>query len=297
MMLDLMPMGLLIHTRQGIIFGNQEAARLLQVPQSEVVGKHFLDFLTTHAEEAAQQMEEAFDGRISVEPTEAEVRTAAGATRTIKLIAGALPWEGNPVVQLLLQDITDLKMIQQRLHLLAVTDELTGAFNRRHAFQMGHALFREVEAAPTGIALAVLDVDHFKRVNDTYGHTAGDAALKALTQSVQEFIAAEAAHKMTFARVGGEEFMILFTATEPEAVVEVCEQIRREIEKRLVLSTAGSFKITVSIGVAVQNQTDSSFDTLYSSADRALYEAKSAGRNRVCRHDAGPQPRGRSTAT
>src|ERR1700704_2085347 len=59
-MLDLMPMGLLIHTRQGIIFGNQEAARLLQVPQNEVVGKHFLDFLTTHAEEAERQMEDAF---------------------------------------------------------------------------------------------------------------------------------------------------------------------------------------------------------------------------------------------
>lgn len=74
-----------------------------------------------------------------MEPTEAEVRTATGEVRTIKLIAGALPWEGNPVVQLLLQDITDLKMIQDRLHRLAVTDELTGAFNRRYAFQLGHA--------------------------------------------------------------------------------------------------------------------------------------------------------------
>lgn len=287
MMLDLMPMGLLIHTRQGILFGNQEAARLLHVPQDEVVGKHFLDFLSTCAEEAAQQMEEAFHGRISVEPTEAEVRTAAGEVRTIKLIAGALPWEGNPVVQLLLQDITDLKMIQDRLHLLAVTDELTGAFNRRHAFNMGNALFREGEAS-TEIALAVLDVDHFKRVNDTYGHTAGDAALKVLTQSIQELIAAEAAHEMTFARVGGEEFMILFAGMEPEAVVETCERVRREIEKRPVLSTAGSFKITVSIGVAVRTQRDSSFDTLYSNADSALYEAKAAGRNRVHRDQTKP---------
>ena len=291
MMLDLMPMGLLIHTRQGIIFGNQEAARLLQVPQNEVVGKHFLDFLTTHAEDAAQQMEEAFDGRISVEPTEAEVKTATGETRTIKLIAGALPWEGNPVVQLLLQDITDLKMIQHKLHLLAVTDELTGAFNRRHAFSLGHALFREGQAAASKVSVAVLDVDHFKRVNDTYGHAAGDAALKALTQSIQTLIAAESAHEMTFARVGGEEFMILFTAMEPAAVVEMCEQIRRDIEQRPVLSTAGSFKITVSIGVAAQGQTEGSFDTLYSNADRALYEAKSAGRNRVCRDEAKPQPR------
>ncbi|WP_105441312.1 sensor domain-containing diguanylate cyclase [Neorhizobium sp. T25_13] len=297
MMLDLMPMGLLIHTRQGIIFGNQEAARLLHVPQNEVVGKHFLDFLSTCADEAAQQMEEAFHGRISVEPTEAEIRIATGEVRTIKLIAGALPWEGNPVVQLLLQDITDLKLIQHRLHLLAVTDELTGAFNRRHAFNIGHALFKEGVTASSKVALAVLDVDHFKRVNDTYGHAAGDAALKALTQSIQALIAAEAANRMTFARVGGEEFTILFRAMAPEAVFEMCEQIRRHIEQRPVLSTAGTFKITVSIGMAVQTQTDGSFDTLYSNADRALYEAKSTGRNRVCRDGAKPHSPRALTAT
>ncbi|WP_158693557.1 sensor domain-containing diguanylate cyclase [Neorhizobium alkalisoli] len=296
-MLDLMPMGLLIHTRQGIIFGNQEAARLLQVPQEEVVGKHFLDFLTTHAEEAAKQMEEAFDGRISVEPTEAEVRTATGQARTIKLIAGALPWEGNPVVQLLLQDITDLKSIQDRLHFLAVTDELTGAFNRRHAFTIGHALFNGPEAAAGKVALAVLDVDHFKRVNDTYGHSAGDAALKTLTQSIQEIIAAETACEMTFARVGGEEFMLLFAATEPDRVFEICERVRREIEQRPVLSMAGTFRITVSIGVALKNEKDNSFDVLFSNADKALYAAKSAGRNRVCRDEPKSQSRRGLTAT
>ncbi|PDS77627.1 sensor domain-containing diguanylate cyclase [Rhizobium sp. L43] len=295
MMLDLMPMGLLIHTRQGIIFGNQEAARLLQVPQNEVVGKHFLDFLSTHAEEAAKQMEEAFDGRIGAEPTEAEVRTATGQARTIKLIAGALPWEGNPVVQLLLQDITDLRAIQDRLHLLAVTDELTGAFNRRHAFNIGHALFRGEKAVAGKAAVAILDVDHFKRVNETYGHSAGDAALKTLTQSIQAIIAADTSREMTFARVGGEEFMILFPTMKPEAVFEVCEQIRREIEQKPILSAAGTFRITVSVGVALQQEADGSFDVLYSNADKALYQAKSSGRNRVCGLDSEPASRRGST--
>ncbi|WP_210167013.1 sensor domain-containing diguanylate cyclase [Rhizobium acidisoli] len=289
-MLDLMPMGFLIHTKQGIIFGNQEAARLLQVRQNEVVGRHFLDFLATHVEEAAKQMEEAFHGRISVEPTEAEVRTNGGPTRTIKLIAGALPWEGNPVVQLLLQDITDLKTIQDRLHLLAVTDELTGAFNRRHAFTIGHRLFDARNAASPRLALAVLDVDHFKRVNDTYGHSAGDAALKMLTQSIQAVIEADPSLNATLARVGGEEFMILLPGMAPEAVHETCEQIRLEIERRHVLSTAGTFQITVSIGVAWRNEMDSSFDILYSKADSALYEAKAVGRNRVCFDDSSQSP-------
>jgi len=169
-----------------------------------------------------------------VEPTEAEVRTATGQARTIRLIAGALPWEGNPVIQL-------LKAIQDRLHLLAVTDELTGAFNRRHAFTIGHGLFNTQQDASSHIALAVLDVDHFKRVNDTYGHSAGDAALKMLTQSVQEIISADGSVDVIFARVGGEEFMVLFPALEPEAVFETCEEIRREIQRRPVLSAAGTF--------------------------------------------------------
>ena len=140
MMLDLMPMGLLIHTQQGIIFANQEASRLLQIPQDKIIGKHFLDFLQTQFNEAAGQMEAAFQGNIGANSTEADIRTAEGAIRTIKLIAGALPWDGNPVVQLLLQDITDLKAIQDALHRLTITDELTGAYNRRYVFSRGNML-------------------------------------------------------------------------------------------------------------------------------------------------------------
>jgi diguanylate cyclase (GGDEF)-like protein len=230
-------------------------------------------------------MEDAFDGLIGVKPTEAEVSPATGETRTIKLIAGALPWEGNPVVQLLLQDITDLKTIQHRLHRLSVTDELTGAFNRRHAFTIGRTLFDKEKVSHSGIAVAILDVDHFKRVNDTYGHSAGDAALKALTRSIQDTVAAVASREITFARVGGEEFMILFPGMEPEAVFSMCEHIRHEIEQRPVLSAAGTFQITASIGVTLQTETDNSFDAVYSNADTALYQAKSAGRNRVCWHE------------
>jgi diguanylate cyclase (GGDEF)-like protein len=111
-----------------------------------------------------------------------------------------------------------------------------------------------------------------------------------LTQSVQEIISADASRDMTIARVGGEEFMLLFPAMEPEAVFEKCEEIRREIARRPVLSPAGTFGITVSIGVALRKETDISFDSLYSSADKALYEAKSSGRNRVCRDESGPLP-------
>jgi len=285
MMLDFMPMGLLIHTRQGIIFGNQEASRLLQVPQDQVVGRHFLDFIQTQIDEAAQQMEEAFEGRICENSTEADIRTAEGAVRTIKLIAGALPWDGNPVVQLLLQDITDLKTIQNELHRLTITDELTGAFNRRHAFAVANTLFHSTHPKSHALAVAVLDIDHFKRVNDTHGHAAGDTALRTLSQTVRELIAEPGLNGATFARVGGEEFILLLPDMEIDAVIAACERVRSSVEQQPIVTASGVFHATVSIGVALRHPTDSSFDTMFSNADRALYQAKESGRNRVCLDD------------
>ena len=295
MMLDLMPMGLLIHTRQGIIFGNQEASRLLQVPQDQVVGRHFLDFLQTQIDEAAQQMEEAFEGRICENSTEADIRTAEGMVRTIKLIAGALPWDGNPVVQLLLQDITDLKTVQNALHRLTITDELTGAFNRRHAFTVANTLFPQPN--PHALAVAVLDVDHFKRVNDTYGHAAGDIALRTLSQTVRELISTQQLDGATFARIGGEEFILLLPNMESDAVIAACERVRRCVEQQPIVTASGVFHTTVSIGVALRRPTDSSFDTMFSSADRALYRAKAGGRNRVCVDEESMEQQQRLTAT
>ncbi|MBA5803930.1 GGDEF domain-containing protein [Rhizobium changzhiense] len=297
MMLDLMPMGLLIHTRQGIIFGNQEASRLLQVPQDQVVGRHFLDFLQTQVDEAAQQMEEAFEGQISEISTEADIRTAEGAVRTIKLIAGALPWDGNPVVQLLLQDITDLKTIQNALHRLTITDELTGAFNRRHAFSVANRFFNSTHPSPHALAVAVLDIDHFKRVNDTYGHAAGDIALKTLSQTVRELISTPQLDGATFARVGGEEFLLLLPDMESDAVIAACEHVRCAVEQQPIVTACGVFHATVSIGVALRRPTDGSFDSMFSNADRALYRAKESGRNRVCIDEESPGSPQRLTAT
>jgi len=282
MMLDLMPMGLLIHTQQGIIFANQEASRLLQIPQDKIIGKHFLDFLQTQFNEAAGQMEAAFQGNIGANSTEADIRTAEGAIRTIKLIAGALPWDGNPVVQLLLQDVTDLKAIQDALHRLTITDELTGAYNRRYVFSRGNMLVQSTRSEYRALSVAVLDIDHFKRVNDTYGHAAGDTALRTFSQTVQGLVASNQLGAATFARVGGEEFVLVLPDMELEEAMAACECARRAVEQTPIVSASGKFDITVSIGVAERRFGDESFDLIFSNADRGLYRAKAEGRNRIC---------------
>lgn len=277
MMLDVMPMGLLIHTMQGIIYANQEAMRLLKVSNAEIIGRHFLDFLQTKAVEANAQMAGAFNGQLDLKTTEVEIKANDGVVRTIKLIAGALPWDGTPVVELLLQDVTDLKEVQETLRRLAVTDELTGAFNRRYAFGRARELFAGGDEHWRLLTVAVLDIDYFKRVNDTYGHASGDAALRTLSETVK----ALGGDDFTFARIGGEEFMVLFPRMDVEVAKAFCEHIRHHVESTPVASPAGVFNITVSIGIAARGPADKSFDDIFSRADKALYRAKEDGRNRV----------------
>jgi diguanylate cyclase (GGDEF)-like protein/PAS domain S-box-containing protein len=289
MMLDLMPMGLLIHTQQGIIFGNQEACHLLGIAKDQLVGRHFLDFLRSHVEEAELQMEMAFSGSIGAVPTEAELATGDGTVRIIKLIAGSLPWDGNPVVQLLLQDITDLKQIQNALHRLTITDELTGAFNRRHCLSVAKSLLMNACEHDLPFSLALLDIDHFKRVNDTHGHAAGDTALRSLARTVEDLISTGQLREAIFARVGGEEFAVLLPGLTHVEAVAACERLRRAVETCPILASTATFQITVSIGVADLEGRDVSIDNLLSEADDALYQAKAEGRNRVCSSSKGLQ--------
>lgn len=278
-MMDVMPMGLLIHTEQGALFANREAARVLGAQQTDMVGRHFLDFLESDIEEAREQIDAAFAGASDVKTSEATVKAADGSLRTIRIIAGALPWQGTPVIQLLLQDITDLKLIQQKLERLSYTDELTGLFNRRHVLSVADAWMAD---RATPLAVALLDLDRFKKVNDRHGHAGGDLALQELAKTVLNVIDEHRRADAVFARVGGEEFMLLMRHVDVFGAFEFAERIRRAVEAATVVGPAGAFRITTSFGVASRRPDHSSFEDLVSEADAALYEAKAAGRNRVC---------------
>lgn len=277
-MMDVMPMGLLIHTQQGALFANREAARVLGANQPDIVGRHFLDFLETSVEEARDQIDAAFAGICDVKTSEATVKAADGSIRTVRIIAGALPWEGTPVIQLLLQDITDLKLIQQKLEKLSFTDELTGLFNRRHALSIANGWMAD-RSVP--FAVALLDLDRFKKVNDRHGHAGGDLALQSLARTMLECIA-EQKSEIVFARVGGEEFLLLMRDVDIACALEFAELARKAIESRKIPGPSGTFAITASFGLSFRRADHASFEELLSEADTALYEAKSSGRNRVC---------------
>ncbi len=159
---------------------------------------------------------------------------------------------------------------------LAIHDELTQVYNRRHVFTI---LQREKSLADRGMAsfaVCMLDLDHFKQVNDTYGHMAGDAVLKTTAQAIQKNIRAAD----YLARYGGEEFILVLTYPDVEDGLKCAERICRFCAEQRFAGLPDAFRITISGGVTAYRPSES-VDDLVKRADEALYYAKGNGRNRI----------------
>lgn len=162
---------------------------------------------------------------------------------------------------------------QQALHKQAITDELTGLFNRNHLnMVLSQEIARERRYGKR-FGLLVIDIDHFKKINDTFGHTTGDDVLSMVAKVLAESIR----RNDTLVRWGGEEFVLIAINVDDKTLFDLAEKLRYQIEK----NTYGSVdKVTISIG-ATLFRTDDTKDDLLSRADQALYEAKGQGRNRT----------------
>ncbi|MGJ8689081.1 MAG: sensor domain-containing diguanylate cyclase [Gammaproteobacteria bacterium] len=177
----------------------------------------------------------------------------------------------------LARDITETEKLKAHLSKMAMTDELTGLYNRR-AFML--SLEKELAASKRNkkdLAVLTLDIDYFKKVNDTYGHHTGDLALKYFAKIASETIRGED----TLGRIGGEEFAILLPNANREAACCLAERMRRTIAQSSFIHDKHTIAFTVSIGISTFDDIDTNPTTLLNNADIALYNAKGAGRNRV----------------
>ena len=166
-----------------------------------------------------------------------------------------------------------------QMEVMATRDGLTGCWNRSTTDALlAHALQR-AQRAGEPVAFALLDLDHFKQVNDRHGHRTGDAVLRAFADAVRRRLRASD----VFGRTGGEEFGLVLPATDAAGARWLVEAVRREVEALALTDDKGApVQITVSAGLAVADaQSSLSGDWLYGQADQSLYEAKRAGRNRV----------------
>jgi len=170
-----------------------------------------------------------------------------------------------------------LQAANAELAWMASTDSLTGANNRRHFLDEIEQELGRAKRNGLPVSLLALDIDHFKAVNDEYGHQAGDAVLMAFVEVIRETLRPYD----VLGRVGGEEFMVLLPDTSHEAAAVLAERIRSRVESMIMPFDGTTLSVTVSIGVAEFGVDGDSQDAVFKAADTRLYQAKHEGRNRV----------------
>ncbi|MGB5354465.1 MAG: GGDEF domain-containing protein [Woeseia sp.] len=159
----------------------------------------------------------------------------------------------------------------------ALTDPLTGLFNRRHVFACIDKELKHYDRYKTVFSIILIDADHFKQVNDNYGHCTGDATLRLIARVCRDAVRGTD----VVGRFGGEEFIILLPHTTTTEAAVVAERIRRDMGTVSNELLDGAVLVTLSLGVAEVGPGRNDFNSLLAAADKALYEAKNAGRNRV----------------
>lgn len=202
-----------------------------------------------------------------------------------------VPWagfDGMPALIGLATDITELHQLQEELQRQTRTDSLTGIANRRSFFEHAESEFARSRRHGLPLSLIAIDIDHFKRINDRYGHPVGDRVLRDFAGCAAHALREED----VCARTGGEEFCILLPETDLKAAIAIAERIRLATAACHPCPEHPELAITASFGVAELEERTPSFDILFSRADHALYTAKQQGRNRCCHQhtDGSPPP-------
>jgi len=170
-----------------------------------------------------------------------------------------------------------MSRLNRDLRRLASEDALTGLPNRRTAYRQAELLTNLAARSGRALSIAVLDIDHFKSVNDNFGHPAGDGVLRTVAGKLK----AELRGCDVAARMGGEEFILILPDSDEAAAHAACERIRLAIAETVTQSESHAIRVTVSVGIATSRGQACGFETLYQRADKALYDAKAEGRDRV----------------
>ena len=290
--LDTLPVGVWIMDRAGrITMGNPAGQRIwagARYVGPEQFGEYKGWWLSTGEPIAAEEWAAARairNGEISLDE-EIAIECFDGMRKIILNSAIPLRGEDGSVNGAIIvnQDITARKEIEKELEAtlarersLARTDDLTAAFNRRHFFDLARHELAIARRYHQALSLILFDVDHFKRINDTAGHDAGDEVLRGVARIVREHLR----EADVFARYGGEEFILLLPRTPASEALVVAERIRKAIADNATATSQGVAVVTISSGVAELLSGEDSLDLLIRRADRAMYLAKQQGRNRT----------------
>ena len=190
--------------------------------------------------------------------------------------------QASRLVQLnaaLQEEIEQKKLLAEELKAIATIDSLTGVYTRRQLLEFGENELKRFHRTGYSLCVLMLDIDHFKSINDAHGHLVGDRALKHFTEICKHSIRTTD----ILGRVGGEEFVLIMPDTNVDDALEVAERVRKNIANSVFCMDELCFdiKMSISAGLHVVTKEDLLFEQAMSKADKALYEAKGGGRNRV----------------
>lgn len=280
----------------GNIFWSDETYRILGYEPDKQAANYDSFFQAIHIDDRAQVtshintalQDGGFDIEFRIVLPDERVRVVHGIGEVIFFgadmqpkIVGAIrditPPEPKELIGVI-QDITEQKELQWKLEKEARTDPLTGCANRRHFLELaGHEMAR-ARRYKEDLSLLMLDLDHFKAINDQHGHPVGDLVLQRLVQVCQATLRAEDA----VGRLGGEEFAILLPETDSKKALEVAERLCRAVAATEVRRNGiNPLHFTTSIGATTLKPEDNDIGAVFDRADKALYRAKDGGRNRV----------------
>lgn len=281
---DNIDQGISLYDRNLRLIGwNDRYRELFELPSSVVhKGARFEDVIrynAGHGEYPGEQPEDAVRNRVrrAREPVVHRYDHVRPGGTVIEVRGGPMP-DGGFIASY--TDVTERRRLEDELRRLATTDPLTGAHNRRHFLDRTQREAARCRRYDHDLCIVMLDADHFKAINDTHGHAAGDRVLRTLAKVCM----AQLRETDVFGRFGGEEFIAALPETPLEVAVDAAERLRGVLEATpipLPDGTAGEIYVTVSIGVSAFIADDTDIQQAINRADEALYAAKEAGRNRV----------------
>lgn len=278
--LDCLPMPVFFKDRAGIYRGcNAAFAAMLGHQPADLIGRSVHDLSPPDLAHVYAEADEALMQAGTEQRYEAQVELATGERRDVIFYKCVLRDPSGAVAGLIgtVLDITERKEMEQQLAELARQDALTGLLNRRAILDHLASLHADRRSRNRPVCLMMCDVDHFKAINDRWGHAAGDEVLRQVAHSLRQNLR----DGDVVGRIGGEEFLVVLDSTELEPAREVAERLRQVVAGLALSWQDTALPVTLSIGVAQSPRAVEDWSDLMSWADEALYAAKRAGRDRV----------------
>lgn len=271
--------GIGIIDRKKVLYVNNCMCDILGLSEKDIVGKPLAEFIPkNYAPQLMSKIQKQLDGKSQKKIYESLLLHSSGKTIPVEIITKPIRQDDSNNILVIVRDITERKLSEAKLQHLAITDDLTGCFNRRHFFSLAQKEIERTRRFHLEMSIILLDLDLFKNINDQFGHIIGDQVL--------QFVANQCNINLRewdlLARYGGEEFIILLPDTPIQNARQTAERLRSVVEESVVTTQSRPINVTISLGVAGFTHEDNlSLEILLDRADKALYNAKNKGRNCV----------------